>query len=92
VHCDHGKVNILKVGKQILQFSLPMMSPKSELLFAFLYWVVIYLNFFYNMVVKESHTRFEVFTAVNIQVEVFWVVMLHSVVVRYQWYPTATLH
>jgi hypothetical protein len=44
--------------------------------------------------------RYEVFIMVKIQVEVFWIVMLHSVVVRYQcikgiflkWYPTAALN
>jgi hypothetical protein len=33
---------------------------------------------------QYKHTRFEVFTAVRIQVEVFWVVMLCSIVVGYQ--------
>jgi hypothetical protein len=31
-------------------------------------------------------TRYEVFMVVKIQVEVFWVVMLHSVVVGYQYF------
>jgi hypothetical protein len=37
------------------------------------------------MSVKKSYiARFEVFMAVRIQVEIFWVMMLRSAVVRYQ--------
>jgi hypothetical protein len=47
---------------------------------------------------KKFDARFKVFTAVKIQVKVFWVVMPHSVAVGYHhfggscWYPPTTLH
>jgi hypothetical protein len=37
-----------------------------------------------NCVIDNMVTKFEIFTAVNIKVESFWVVMLCSVVVVYQ--------
>jgi hypothetical protein len=37
-----------------------------------------------KMIEGGVNTRFEVFMAMKIQVEFFWVVMLYSVVVQYQ--------